>query len=124
MLSPGGVAGVQDMELSRLARHGVGLERIGTGVKKKIERRTISGYCAGTMNAKLTYRHGAIGEFSYTPLGEVEIARTFEGGYVAKLRGEELPGKPVYASSNAAKLAVERTLLHLSRTMLEVLERR
>ncbi len=78
------------------------------------------------MNAKLTYRNerATESEFCLTPLGSVEIRRTVDGGYVALLRGDELPGKPVYASINAAKLAVERTLLHLARTMVEVLERR
>lgn len=70
---------------------------------------------------KLTYRSVAASEFCHALLCEIEIARTFTGGYVALLNGQALPGRPVYASSDAAKLAVERQLLESARTLVEIL---
>ena len=70
---------------------------------------------------KLTYRNAGAYEFCYAPLGYVEIKRTQTGGYVALLNGQPLAGSPVYASSDAAKLAVERQLLESARTIVEIL---
>lgn len=83
----------------------------GTGMEKAFQ----------SSKPKLTYRNAVAYEFCYAPLGRVEIMRTSTGGYFPILNGQQLPGTPIYASSDAAKLAVERQLLESARTLVEIL---
>lgn len=73
------------------------------------------------MNPKLTYTEGEGGELASMGSSKIGIFRTFTGGYVALINNRELPGSPVYASSDAAKLAAERCILEMAKTIVEVL---
>lgn len=83
----------------------------GTGVEKTFQE----------MKPKLTYTMGEGGELASIGSSKIGIFRTFTGGYVALINQRELPGSPVYDSSDAAKLAAERAVLEMAKTVVEIL---
>jgi len=83
----------------------------GTGMEKTFSNR----------KPKLTYTMGEGGELASIVTSKIGIFRTFTGGYVALINARELPGSPAYDSSDAAKLAAERAVLEMAKTVVEIL---
>lgn len=83
----------------------------GTGMEKTFQDR----------KPKLTYTIGEGGELASIGSSKIGIFRTFTGGYVALINQRELPGSPIYDSPDAAKLAAERCVPEMAKTIVEVL---
>lgn len=89
----------------------------GTGQRidfRKIRERTAS-------KPRLTYRPYGDGEIASIGNDKITIYATVTGGYIAMLNDKPLPANPVYASSNAAKLAAERAVLEMAKVIVEIL---
>jgi len=71
---------------------------------------------------KLTYTHHSHDlETASIANYQIAIYHMIHGGYRAILNNQNLPREPIYASADAAKLAVERQLLESARAIVEIL---
>lgn len=74
------------------------------------------------MKPKLTYSPGDGGEVATIGPFTIGIYQTMKSvGWRAVINGLLLPGKPVHATPDAAKLAAERACLELAKVVVEIL---
>lgn len=71
---------------------------------------------------RLTYRRVDSAEYASICHNTIEIHKSGAGAYRAMLDDQLLPGNPAYASADAAKLAAERCLLEMARTIVDTLK--